>query len=305
MAADANQHWLDRFMRYLASERQLSQHTLDNYLRDLTRLHQFMLVFSPDQFTELTTADIRRFTAELHRDELAPRSIARVLSALRTFFKFLHREGAINHNPALGVAAPKAPKKLPKPLDVDSIGQLLEIPDDGTALVARDRAMLELFYSSGLRLAELASLQLSDIDLADASLRVTGKGQKTRILPIGAKAIGALRLWFERRPQLAKLEERTVFVSSRGGALSPRTIQQRLDHWGKMQGISGKVHPHKLRHSFASHILESSGDLRAVQDLLGHEDISTTQIYTHLDFQHLMSVYEKAHPRAQRGNDDD
>lgn len=305
MSAGDNQHWLERFLRYLASERQLSPHTLDNYQRDLIKLQQFMAVFSPATFAELQTADIRRFTAELHRDELSSRSIARVLSTLRTFFKFLHREGLVTHNPALGVQAPKAPRKLPEPLDVDNIGQLLQIPDDGTALVARDRAILELLYSSGLRLSELTRLSMGDIDLADASMRVTGKGRKERLLPVGRKAIAALRSWLERRPQLANIEERALFVSNRGKRLGERSVQQRLDHWGRRQGISGKVHPHKLRHSFASHMLESSGDLRAVQDLLGHEDISTTQIYTHLDFQHLMSVYEKAHPRAQRGNDND
>lgn len=305
MSTGDNQHWLERFLRYLASERQLSQHTLDNYQRDLVKLQQFMAVFSPATFAELQTADIRRFTAELHRDELSSRSIARILSTLRTFFKFLHREGLVTHNPALGVQAPKAPRKLPEPLDVDNIGQLLQIPDDGTPLVARDRAILELLYSSGLRLSELTGLSLGDIDLADASMRVTGKGRKERLLPVGRKAITALKSWLERRPQLANIEERALFVSSRGKRLGERSVQQRLDHWGRRQGISGKVHPHKLRHSFASHMLESSGDLRAVQDLLGHEDISTTQIYTHLDFQHLMSVYEKAHPRAQRGNDDD
>lgn len=305
MSAGDNQHWLERFLRYLASERQLSPHTLDNYQRDLIKLQQFMAVFSPATFAELQTADIRRFTAELHRDELSSRSIARVLSTLRTFFKFLHREGLVTHNPALGVQAPKAPRKLPEPLDVDNIGQLLQIPDDGTPLVARDRAILELLYSSGLRLSELTGLSMGDIDLADASMRVTGKGRKERLLPVGRKAITALKSWLERRPQLTNIEERALFVSSRGKRLGERSVQQRLDHWGRRQGISGKVHPHKLRHSFASHMLESSGDLRAVQDLLGHEDISTTQIYTHLDFQHLMSVYEKAHPRAQRGNDND
>ncbi len=305
MSADGNQHWLERFLRYLASERQLSPHTLDSYQRDLIKLQQFMAVFSPATFAELQTADIRRFSAELRRDELSSRSIARVLSTLRTFFKFLHREGLVSHNPALGVQAPKAPRKLPEPLDVDNIGQLLQIPDDGSPLVARDRAIMELFYSSGLRLSELTGLSMGDIDLADASMRVTGKGRKERLLPVGRKAIEALQIWLERRPQLANIEERALFVSNRGKRLGERSVQLRLDHWGRHQGISGKVHPHKLRHSFASHLLESSGDLRAVQDLLGHEDISTTQIYTHLDFQHLMSVYEKAHPRAQRGNDDD
>ena len=305
MSADDNQLWHDRFMRYLASERQLSPHTQDNYQRDLAKLQRFMTLYGPDHWAALQQADIRRFAAELHRDELSGRSIARILSTIRTFFKFLHREELVHHNPALGVQAPKSPRKLPKTLDVDQIGLLLEIPDDGSPLVARDRAMMELIYSSGLRLAELTSLDVSDPDLRDASMQVTGKGSKDRILPIGKKAIEALDIWLQRRPQVAKPGERALFVSNFGTRLSDRGVQQRLDYWGRHQGISGKAHPHRLRHSFASHMLESSGDLRAVQEMLGHADISTTQIYTHLDFQHLMSVYEKAHPRAQRGNDDD
>ncbi|MBY4676426.1 tyrosine recombinase XerC [Marinobacterium arenosum] len=305
MGMDADFDWRGRFLRYLASERQFSPHTLSSYGRDLDRLTRFMALHGPDRIDQLSERDIRRFAAECHRDELSGRSIARCLSAIRSLFRFLHREGVVEHNPALAVQAPKSPRRLPKTLDVDQIGELLELPDDGSPLAARDRAMMELIYSSGLRLSELVSLNQTDPDLADGSLCVTGKGRKERLLPIGRKAVEALQQWLERRPKLASYDEPALFVSSRGQRISPRTVQQRMDHWGQWLGISGKVHPHRLRHSFASHMLESSGDLRAVQELLGHADIATTQIYTHLDFQHLMSVYEKAHPRAQKGKKND
>lgn len=304
-AENDNQQWLEHFLRHLHSERQLSPHTLHNYQRDLQRLLQFMVEHSPERLEALTENDIRRFITELRRDGLSSRTLSRLLSAIRTLFRFLHREGLVAHNPALNIQAPKTPKKLPEPMAVDGMGQLLDLPADGSALTARDRAMMELLYSSGLRLAELAGLNLSHLDLGGASVRVLGKGNKERMLPVGRKAIEALQQWLARRNELANSEERALFVSRRGGRLGVRSIQQRLEYWGRRRDIPARVHPHKLRHSFASHMLESSGDLRAVQELLGHEDISTTQIYTHLDFQHLMSVYEKAHPRAQREPDDD
>lgn len=305
MSADDLTNWPNLFFNYLASERQLSPHTLDNYQRDLAKLEQFMAVHGPKHWSQLQQQDIRRFAAECHRDELSGRSIARLLSAIRSFFKFLNREQLVEHNPAIGVQAPKAAKRLPKTLHVDQIGELLEIPQDGSALNSRDRAMMELIYSSGLRLSELVSLNISDPDLREGQVLVTGKGNKERLLPIGRKAIAALADWLKQRIKIAKLDETALFVSSRGSRINQRTVQQRMDHWGKVLGVSGKVHPHRLRHSFASHMLESSGDLRAVQELLGHADISTTQIYTHLDFQHLMDVYEQAHPRAQKGKQND
>ena len=209
------------------------------------------------------------------------------------------RKHLLKNNPAVDIRAPKSARTLPKTLDADTLTQLLEI-DSNDILAVRDKTMMELFYSSGLRLSELVNLDLENIDLQESSLRATGKGNKTRILPIGRKAIDALKAWLHRRGEVANTETRALFVSKRGTRISVRSVQQRLDYWRKKQGLEQHIHPHKLRHSFASHILESSGDLRAVQELLGHADISTTQIYTHLDFQHLAKVYDNAHPRARK-----
>jgi len=218
---------------------------------------------------------------------------------LRSFYQFLIRKHQLKNNPAIDIRAPKTARTLPDTLDADTLTQLLEIPGD-SILAIRDRAIMELFYSSGLRLSELVNLDTCDIDLNENILRATGKGNKTRILPIGRKAAEALNNWLQQRVILAKVEEQALFVSQRGSRISTRSVQQRLNYWRKKQGLEQHIHPHKLRHSFASHILESSGDLRAVQELLGHADISTTQIYTHLDFQHLAKVYDKAHPRARK-----
>lgn len=290
---------LEQFLHYLATERQLSPHTLDNYSRDLTKLADFVDQLGFSQWQDLEAKHIRQFVAQLHRKGLSGTSIQRTLSAVRSFYRYLCRERLAEGNPADAVQAPKVPRKLPNTLDADQIGHLLEVPVTN-AVSARDAAMMELTYSSGLRISELVGLDLHDLDLADHSLRVTGKGSKTRMLPIGRKALAAIDLWLDYRHELADYDEQALFVSQRGTRVSVRNVQQRMDFWGKRLGVQGKVHPHRLRHSFASHMLESSGDLRAVQELLGHEDISTTQIYTHLDFQHLMSVYEDAHPRAHR-----
>jgi integrase/recombinase XerC len=233
------------------------------------------------------------------------RSLARALSALRSFLKFLIREGRLQKNVAQGVQAPKAPRKLPEPLDVDEMTRLLSPTASSTKptddpLMIRDTAMLELMYSAGLRLAEMVSLNVGEIDLADGSVSVTGKGGKTRVVPVGRYAREALVNWQRLRAGLANDGEPALFVSQRGGRLTPRAVQQRFRQRGIQQGIESRVHPHKLRHAFASHLLESSGDLRAVQELLGHADIATTQIYTHLDFQRLAEVYDKAHPRARK-----
>jgi integrase/recombinase XerC len=214
------------------------------------------------------------------------------------FFRFLLREKHVKKNPVQTVRAPKAGKRLPENLDVDRMAKLLDIPGDGP-LVVRDRALLELLYSSGLRLAELTDLNLGDVDMADCTVRVTGKGNKDRIVPVGRHAIRALRQWHTERGLMATPGESALFVSNRGSRLSQRSVQARVDHWAKHQGISTKVYPHLFRHSFASHLLESSHDLRAVQELLGHSNISTTQVYTHLDFQHLAQIYDKTHPRAR------
>jgi integrase/recombinase XerC len=290
---------LEQFLHALAVERQLSPHTLDNYSRDLLKLVAFAEQQELSQWQELEAKHIRQFVAQLHRKGLSGSSIQRTLSAVRSFYRYLCRERLAEDNPADAVQAPKAPRKLPNTLDADQISHLLEVPVTD-AVSARDAAMMELIYSSGLRISELVGLDLHDLDLADHSLRVTGKGSKTRMLPIGKKALQAIDRWFDYRHELADYDQQALFISQRGSRISVRNAQQRMDYWGKRLGVQGKVHPHRLRHSFASHMLESSGDLRAVQELLGHEDISTTQIYTHLDFQHLMKVYEDAHPRAHR-----
>jgi integrase/recombinase XerC len=287
------------FVRHLATEKRHSPRTCDHYQRDLDRLVAWLIEVDIPAWSELTIHDIRRYVARLSRDGLSGRSIARHLSAIRRFYQFLLREGLARDNPALDVRAPKSGRRLPKVADVDQISQLLDInPDD--PLEIRDLAMFELMYSSGLRLAELASLSLPALDLKGREVRVVGKGNKERILPVGGKAVAALNQWLAHRTAMAHEGETAVFVSQRGGRLSQRSIQARLARWGMVQGADQRLHPHLLRHSFASHMLESSGDLRAVQELLGHADIATTQVYTHLDFQHLARVYDQSHPRARR-----
>jgi integrase/recombinase XerC len=230
---------------------------------------------------------------------LSPRSVQRRLSAARGFFHYLMREGVLKSNPALDIRAPKASKRLPGTLDVDQLNQLLDIPPED-ALAVRDRAIMELFYSSGLRLSELVGLDIANLDLPDRTVRVLGKGSKTRIVPVGRKAESALRVWLKERVALADIEEPAVFVSRNGARLKHRAIQLRIVYWAKRKGLPSRVYPHLFRHSFATHLLESSKDLRGVQELLGHADISTTQIYTHLDFAHLARTYDASHPRAKR-----
>ena len=248
---------------------------------------------------ELQSADLRDHVAHRHRHGLGSRSLQRTLSAIRGFFDFLIAQGDLEGNPARGLRAPKAPKTLPKLLDVDQMVGLLEAtPDD--ALELRDVAMWELFYSSGLRLSELTSLDLVDLDLAAGSVLVRqGKGRKSRHVPVGECAKKALDRWLSVRNAMLGHQEPALFISRRGDRIAPRTVQARLERWQKKQGIPEHLHPHMLRHSFASHLLESSGDLRAVQELLGHANLSTTQVYTHLDFQHLAAVYDRTHPRAR------
>ena len=296
---DLDSQPIEQFLQYLNIERRLSPLTLKHYRRDLSAFHEFCRAQAVNEWKQLDKHHLRAFISQRHRKGLISSSLQRELSAVRSFFKYLLREGQVHHNPAQGVRAPRMPRKLPKALDVDQMNRLLEIQGDDP-LVVRDRAILELLYSSGLRLAELVSLNLADVDLKDAMVRITGKGSKTRVVPIGRMARDALQQWFQIRHALAGNGENAVFVSRRGTRLSPRTIQQRLHEWGIRQGVDTGIHPHKMRHSFATHLLESSGDLRAVQELLGHADISTTQVYTHLDFQHLASVYDKAHPRARK-----
>jgi len=290
---------LDNFFQYLKSERRLSPHTLLNYRRDLETLAAFAAAQGVHEWRALDAIRARAFAATLHRRGLNGRSIARMLSAARSLYRFLIREGRATASPFSGVSAPKAGRRLPKALSVEQAVRLVEIPTEN-ALAARDRAMLELFYSSGLRLAELVALDIDDLDLRDGSVTVTGKGSKTRIVPVGGKARNAIQSWLSERLGYAKRSETALFVGRNGKRLGSRAVQQRLKYWAARQGLSVPAHPHMLRHSFASHVLESSGDLRAVQELLGHANLSTTQVYTHLDFQHLAKVYDAAHPRARR-----
>ena len=295
--------WIDKFIRHLAYERRLSDLTCKHYRRDIGALADWCDKAGIETWAELDDERIRTFSAAAFRKGLSPKSIQRRLSAARSFFRYLLREKHVRKNPVLSVSAPKAGKRLPENLDADRMARLLDIKGDG-ALVARDRAMLELLYSSGLRLSELTGLNLGDVDVADATVRVTGKGSKERIVPVGKFALQALRAWLKERPALADVDERAIFVSQRGKRISPRSVQARVDHWARRQGIDTRVYPHLFRHSFATHLLESSHDLRGVQELLGHANISTTQVYTHLDFQHLAQIYDQTHPRARAKNKD-
>jgi integrase/recombinase XerC len=289
---------VEDYCNYLQFERQLSAHTLAGYRRDLARFQGWCEANSRDDWARVSSHDIRAFVAARHRQGLGGRSLQRQLSSLRGLFRFLKRRGLVENNPATGVRAPKSGRKLPSSIEVDRMSPLLDV-DSSDPLLVRDRAMLELLYSSGLRLSELVSLDLDSLQ-ADHTVRVTGKGNKTRIVPIGSQALKALNLWKNVRSQLIVDNNPALFVSRLGRRISTRNVQQRLREWGQRQGLESHLHPHRLRHSFASHLLESSGDLRAVQELLGHADISTTQVYTHLDFQHLASVYDAAHPRSRK-----
>jgi len=300
--------WLDAFLHHLAHERRLSPHTLDSYRRDLVRILAWRTERKAGDWPALTDGQVRRYVADRHRAGIGARTLARELSALRTLFEYLLREGAATLNPARTVRPPKAGRRLPNTFDPDQLGALIDAETapgseqggDDDPLTLRDTAMVELFYSSGLRLAELVGVDTRDIDPADATLTVLGKGAKTRRVPVGRAALAAIQRWLQVRGLLAGPDESALFVSSRGRRIHPRTVQQRLRLWAERRGAGRNLHPHLLRHSCASHLLESSGDLRAVQEMLGHADISTTQIYTHLDFQHLAQVYDQAHPRAKR-----
>ncbi len=294
--------WQERFLGYLSNERRLSVHTLQNYRRDLKHLQAYCDSAGIADWASLDSFAVRSYVAWRHRKGIGGRSLQRELSAIRSFYNYLLRERVVGSNPALDVPAPKAEKRLPRALDVDQTAHLMNIEGDAP-LALRDKAIMEMIYSSGLRLAELVSLDLDSIDRSDATVRITGKGGKTRVVPVGRAALAAVAEWLKLRGQLAALEEKALFVSRHGRRISPRSVQQRLQQRARQQGVDTRVHPHMLRHSFASHILESSGDLRAVQELLGHADISTTQIYTHLDFQHLAKVYDQAHPRARKRKD--
>jgi len=286
------QHWIDSFLHHLQTERRLSANTCKHYQRDLDELHNWCKAAGIHDWQSLDSHQVRKYAAQCHRRGLSGRSIQRRLSALRSFYNYLLRERQVSLNPGLDVRAPKSEQHLPDTLNVDDIARLLNVSSKDT-LVLRDLAMLELLYSSGLRLAELVALNEGDIDFNERVVRVTGKGAKTRLLPVGDKAVTALQAWMQVRTRQLQGTETAIFTGRGGKRLSARSVQQRVKDWARRQG-------HTLRHSFASHLLESSGDLRAVQELLGHADISTTQIYTHLDFQHLAQVYDSAHPRARK-----
>lgn len=287
------------FDTYLRSEKHLSPRTQQSYARDLVKFCAYCQSNNITRFDQITTQSVRQNLAQLHRTGLSGKSLRRWLSSVRAFFRFAIRRGWLKHNPAEGLQAPKIEKKLPKLLDADQANQFVEVSGDAF-LDRRDRALVELIYSSGLRLAEVASLNVQDVDLSDAMVMVTGKGNRTRTLPVGRQAVAALRQWLPERALAVADDQPALFITARGDRLSHRAIQLRMQKLSQRQGMDGPVHPHMLRHSFASHMLESSGDLRLVQELLGHANISTTQIYTHLDFQHLAKVYDSAHPRAQR-----
>jgi integrase/recombinase XerC len=310
--------WIPRFRRYLTSERRFSPHTDSNYARDLAALVAYCDRTGLQDWSQLTSHTIRQFAARQHASGLSPRSIQRRLSAVRSFYHFLLREArarlgpdgklehcadpaveAIKSNPGSEARAPKARRKLPGTLDPDRMTRLLEIPADDDVLTARDRAIMELFYSSGLRLAELVGLNMDSL-LRDGTVRVVGKGNKTRIVPVGRKAAEALAGWLEDRPALAKPGETALFLGRNGARLGARAVQLRVAHWARIRGLNVAVHPHLFRHSFATHVLESSQDLRGVQEMLGHASLATTQVYTHLDFQHLARIYEASHPRARK-----
>ncbi|WP_110455632.1 tyrosine recombinase XerC [Shewanella algidipiscicola] len=293
--------WTARFESYLTSERQLSPHTVRNYRFELQRVQTLL----PQElgWHQVDGEHLQGVLNKLHRQGLGPRSIALGLSALKQFYQYLQRESLINLDPTALLSAPKQGKPLPKNMDVDSVTHLLSIEGDDP-LSLRDKAMMELFYSSGLRLAELAALNTIDIQYGEYQVKVMGKGSKERIVPVGRIAMAAIEQWLTIRASLPCIDD-ALFVTAKGNRLAHRSIQARLNKWGQAQGLSMHVHPHKLRHSFATHMLESSADLRAVQELLGHANLSTTQVYTSLDFQHLAKVYDGAHPRAKKRGDND
>ncbi len=289
---------LNDYLQHLTFERGLSTLTLQNYARDI-KLLESLLENTP--FDQVQNTQIRRFIATLHSRGRSGRTIARALSAWRGFYDYLIHHKGYTQNPITGLRAPKTPKTLPQALSTDQAVKFVDIKGDGL-LEQRDHAILELFYSSGLRLAELVNLDITMLDFSEGTVTVTGKGNKTRIVPMGSHAMDAIRTWIQRRAliKIADANPNALFVTQQGRRITPRAVQYRVKEWSIKQGINTSMHPHLLRHSFATHVLQSSQDLRAVQEMLGHANISTTQVYTHLDFQHLATIYDKAHPRAKK-----
>jgi integrase/recombinase XerC len=292
--------WLERFIEQLQIEKRSSPHTVTSYRHDLLKLTAYCDEHNILEWQAIQPAIIRGYIAARHRQGMGSKSLQRELSSIRGFFKFLLKRQAASINPAQAIRAPKQDRKLPKLLDVDQVIGLLDASTVSPVEI-RDQAMFELFYSCGLRLSELTDLNINDLDLSDRTLIVrSGKGNKTRVLPIGSKAVKSINSWLMLRPQYNPGDETALFISNRGKRISTRNVHQRLQNWCQTKGVAEHVHPHMLRHSFASHLLESSQDLRVVQELLGHANISTTQIYTHLNFQHLADVYDQTHPRAKK-----
>lgn len=294
---------LQAFLQYLQFERGYSSKTLDSYQRQLQQL-ALTITDTDTHWLNLTEDQLKQHIIALRRSGAKPRTIALKVAALRSFFRYLQAQAKRSDNPAQYLSVPKAARSLPKNLNVDQLNHLLSFDSNDDILACRDKAMLELFYSSGLRLEELVNADISDIDWQQQLLRVTGKGSKQRIVPVGKIALAALKDWLKQRPAFsAKLPEEdanALFISKQHKRISTRHVRERVQLWAKQQGLNQHVHPHMLRHSFASHMLESSQDLRAVQELLGHANLSTTQVYTHLDFAHLAKVYDSAHPRAKK-----
>ena len=297
-AEGINEQYLQGYLAWLRHEKRYSELTAENYARDLKRLFELSGAIP---LNTIKAHQIRRYIGQLHSLGLAGRSLARMLSAWRGFFTYLMRDHGLTDNPCVGLRAPKSAKTLPQVLSPDEASHLMDIPSDSVPAI-RDKAIIELLYSSGLRLAELVSLDMADMysSIGAGEVRVTGKGSKTRVVPLGSYAVSALEAWMAVRDQLAKADEAALFVGQHGMRISPRVVQLRMKEWGIKLGITSNVYPHLLRHSFATHVLQSSGDLRAVQEMLGHASISTTQVYTHLDFQYLSKIYDAAHPRAKR-----
>lgn len=299
-----SQQWVDRYHRYLTTERQLSRHTVTSYGLDIAAFVSFCDKAGIESWQRVEISHVRSFAARSHARGLSGSSVQRRLSGVRNFLNFLVREGLIPANPATLIQAPKWHRPLPHVLDVDQMKQLLEIPDTDPGAV-RDWAIMELLYSSGLRLAELIRLDMPDLDLADRTVGVVGKGNRARILPVGSYAVRALRAWLAIRRQVANPDEGALFVGRRGVRLTPRAVEVRIAGWARKQGTTVHVHPHMFRHSFATHLLESCGAIREVQELLGHASISTTHIYTHLDFSHIAKIYDATHPQAHRKDNAD
>ena len=294
-----DQGWQKKFLEHLKNERNLATNTVKNYARDIEEIRSFCESICLQSWEDLKAHHLREYLAKCQARGLSGRSQQRTLSAIRSFYRFLNREGAVQSSPAIRVIPQKKTMKLPAVIDADQMSKILDVKSKKWSTV-RDKAMIELFYSSGLRLAELVGVNLGDVFWEERNIKVRGKGNKERIVPIGSKALIALQEWNKIRRFKCGQDQTALFISNRGKRISPRNGQARLKYWQLSQHIPGKLHPHMLRHSFASHLLESSGDLRAVQEFLGHSDISSTQIYTHLNFQHLAEAYDQAHPRASR-----